>query len=117
MAAGIANLGDRARLGWEDYYLALSHDFDIFRLHLGGTFQRDNEGGFAGADKTFQLWERNLTLRTDIVQTNERHDVTGSAGFIYDFGNNILLESWISFPSQSGKENTATVKLNYVISF
>ncbi len=117
MAIGAANLGDRARLGWEDYYLAFSHDFEFFRFHIGGTLQRDNEGGFAGLDKAFSLWERDLTLRTDIIQTNDGHDITNSAGFIYDLGHNVLLESWLSFPTQSGKENVSTIKLNYVLEF
>ncbi len=117
MAIGVANLGDRARLGWEDYYLAVSHDFDLFRFHVGGTFQKDNEGGFAGLDKTFLLFERDFTLRTDIIQTNDGHDTANSAGFIYDLGHNVLLESWASFPTQSGKEDVITVKLDYVIKF
>ena len=117
VAFGVANLGDRARLGWEDYYLALSHDFNIIRVHIGGTLQRDNEGGFAGLDKTFSLFERDFTLRTDVIQTNDGHDITNSTGFIYDLGHNVLLESWVSFPTQSGKENVSTIKLNYVMKF
>ena len=35
LALGIANLGDRARLGWEDYYLVLTQDLDFMRIHLG----------------------------------------------------------------------------------
>lgn len=117
LSAGIANLGDRARLGWEDYYLVFTHDFGFLRAHLGGTLQRDNEGGFAGLDKTFKIFEKDFTLRTDIIETNDSHDITNSVGFIYDLGHNFLFESWVSFPSQSGKENVTTVKLNYVITF
>ncbi len=117
VAVGVANLGDRARLGWEDYYLAFSHDFNVVRFHIGGTLQRDNEGGFVGLDKTVKLFERDFTLRTDLIQTNDRHNVTSSAGFIYDIGGNFLLESWVSFPTQSGKDNVSTIKLNYVIRF
>ncbi|MFH1854713.1 MAG: hypothetical protein ABH815_05315 [Candidatus Omnitrophota bacterium] len=117
LSLGIANLGDRARLGWEDYYIVLTQDLDFIRVHLGGTVQRDNEGVFAGLDKTVKLLEKDLTLRSDIIQTNDSHDVTASAGFIYDLGYNILFEAWMSFPTQSGKENIFTVKFDYVIKF
>lgn len=117
VSAGVANLGDRARLGWEDYYLVFTHNFGFLRAHLGGTVQRDNEGGFAGLDKTFKLFDRDFTLRTDIIETNDSHDITNSVGFMYDLGNNIIFESWVSFPGQSGKENVSTIKLNYVIKF
>ncbi len=117
LAAGVANLGDRAKLGWEDYYLAFSYDFGFLRAHLGGTLQRDNEGGFAGLDKTVPFLERDLTLRADVIETNDSHDTTASVGFIYDLGFNVLLESWVSLPSQSGKEDVSTIKLDYVIKF
>ncbi len=117
LTLGIANLGDRARLGWEDYYIVLTQDLGFFRAHIGGTAQRDNEGAFAGLDKTLNFLEKDLTLRTDIIQTNDAHDITASAGFIYDLGHNFLVESWASFPSQSGKEDVFTIKLNYVIKF
>lgn len=114
---GIANLGDRARLGWEDYYIVLTQDLDFIRVHLGGTLQRDNEGAFAGLDKTLKFLEKDFTLRTDILQTNDSHDITASAGFIYDLGCNFLVESWMSFPTQAGKEDVFTIKLDYVIKF
>lgn len=117
LALGIANLGDRARLGWEDYYLVFTQDLDFMRIHLGGTAQRDNEGGFAGVDKTLKFLERDFTLRSDIIQTNDAHDITVSAGFIYDLGYNFLVESWMSFPAQSGREDTVILKFNYVIKF
>lgn len=117
MAVGVANLGDRARLGWEDYYLAFTQDLVFFRAHLGGTAQRDNEGVFAGLDKTLKFLERDFMLRTDIIQANDGHDMTASAGFIYDLGHNFLVESWASFPTQSGKEDVFTIKLDYVIKF
>lgn len=117
MALGVANLGDRAKLGWEDYYMAATHDLGFLRAHLGGTLQRDNEGVFAGLDKTFQFLDRDFTLRTDVIQTNDAHDTTTSVGFIYGLTKNILLESWISFPTQSGREDVSTIKFDYVIEF
>ena len=117
IAGGITNLGDRARAGREFPFGVLSQDFGFLRVHLGGTVQKDNEGFFGGIDKTFTFLDRDLTLRSDLVQTNDQHDTTASVGFIYDIGNNFLVESWMSFPTQSGKEDVLTVKLNYVIKF
>jgi hypothetical protein len=117
IAAGITNLGDRARAGREFPFGVLSHDFGIARVHFGGGFQKDNEGFFGGIDKTISFFDRDLTLRSDIIQANDQHDITASVGFIYDIGNDFLLESWASFPTESGKEETVTIKLNYVIRF
>jgi hypothetical protein len=116
-AAGIANLGDRARAGREFPYGVFSQDFGFLRAHFGGTSQHDNEGVFAGIDKTISFLYHDLTLRGDIIQTNDQDDATTSVGFIYDIGNDFLIESWASFPTQSGKEDTLTMKLNYVIKF
>lgn len=117
LALGIANFGDRARNGWEDYYLACTYDTAFLRLHAGGTLQRDNEGGFAGLDKTINFLNRDFTLRSDIIQTNDSHDLTASVGFMYDLGYNFILENWVSFPTESGREDVVTLKLNYVIDF
>ena len=117
LAAGIANLGEKSRSGEIDYYAVVSQDLKYLRAHLGATFQPDNEGVFAGLDTTFPLFERDFTLRTDLRQTNERDDLLGSLGFIYDLGRNFLLETWGSFPSQGGAEDVLTLKLNYVIKF
>lgn len=116
-AVGVTNLGDRAKAGYEAPFGVLSKDFGFFRAHFGGTTQRNNEGIFAGLDTTFTFLNRDLTLRGDLIQTNDRDDITTSAGFIYDLGRNFLLETWVSFPTESGKEEVATIKLNYVFTF
>ena len=117
IAGGIANLGDRARSGREFPFGVLSQNLGFLRLHFGGTTQKDNEGFFGGIDKTFTFLDRDLTLRSDLIQNNDQRDTTASVGFIYDIGNNFLVESWMSFPTESGKEDVLTVKLNYVIKF
>ena len=117
LAAGVANLGEKSRSGEIDYYAVLSQDLKYLRAHLGATFQRDNEGVFGGLDSTFPLFERDLTLRTDLRQINQRDDLLASAGFLYDLGWNFLLETWGSFPTAGGSENILTLKLNYVIAF
>ena len=117
IAAGITNLGDRDKAGAEFPFAVLSQDLDFLRVHFGGTSQDDNEGFFAGLDKTIQFLDRDLTLRSDIIQVNNQNDTITSFGFIYDIGNNFLVESWMSYPSETDKEDGLTVKLNYVIKF
>ncbi len=117
LAAGMANIGDTDRSGEIDYYAVVSQDLKYLRAHLGATFQKDNEGIFAGLDSTFPLFERDLTLRTDLRQTNGRDDLLGSLGFMYELGWNFILETWGSFPTQNDAEKTLTLKLNYVIEF
>ncbi len=117
VALGVTNLGDRDKAGKESPFGVLSYNVGFLRLHFGGTTQNDNEGLFAGIDKTVSFLERDFTFRSDIIQTNEQRDTTTSVGFIYDIGHNFLIESWMSFPSESGKEDVLTIKLNYGIKF
>ncbi len=117
IAIGITNLGDRDKAGYEFPFAVLSHDIGPLRIHFGGTSQTNNEGFFGGLDKTIKFLDRDLMFRADIIQVNEQKDTVTSAGFIYDLGHNFLLESWMSFPSQSGREDYVTIKINYVIRF
>lgn len=117
VAVGVANLGDRSRAGPEFPYAVLTRDFGLFRAHLGGTVQKGNEGLFGGIDKTVKLFDRDLILRSDLIQVDRRDDVVASVGFLYDLGHNVLLESWVSFPSASGQEDVLTLKLNFVVRF
>ena len=82
IAGGITNLGDRARAGKEFPFGVLSRDFGFLRAHFGGTVQNNNEGFFGGIDKTLIFLNRDLTLRSDIIQTNDQHDTTTSAGYL-----------------------------------
>ncbi len=117
LGLGVANLGDRDKAGAEFPFAVLSHDMDFLRVHFGGTSQDNNEGFFGGLDKTIKFIDRDLMLRSDIIQVNNQNDTITSIGFIYDLGRNFLVESWVSFPTESGKEDVLTVKLNYVIKF
>jgi hypothetical protein len=117
LGLGVTNLGDRDKTGAEFPFAVLSHDLDFLRVHLGGTSQDDNEGLFFGLDKTIKFLDRDLMLRSDIIQVNNQNDTITSFGFIYDLGQNFLIESWASFPTESGREDTLTIKLNYVIKF
>lgn len=98
--------------------------------------QPHNERFFGGVDKMVTFLDRNLLLRADGIHINDKRDMLFSTGFLYELGlnsespapqtdlieildkitNNVILETWISMPS-TGKKETWTVKLNYVIGF
>ncbi|MDP6635333.1 MAG: hypothetical protein QGG42_10570 [Phycisphaerae bacterium] len=133
-AVGIANLSaDRDHNGEPFPFVAASVDLKCFRLHAGFSPQRYNEAFFFGIDKTVTVLDRNLQFRADAIQFNDMREMLYSAGFVYEFGRkseyqrpegilgvlddiakNIILEGWVSMPSDNGQE-TFTVKLNYVI--
>jgi len=116
--AGVENISSNSkRVGKINPYVAFSYQLEPFRTHLGYNFQNHNNGVFAGADKTFQLFGRALTLRTDIKQTKDGHEVLGSFGFAYALPWNFVFENWASFPSESKLHESVTAKLDYVIKF
>ncbi len=118
MALGITNLGDRDKAGAEFPFAVLSYDLgSAVRVHFGGTSQNQHEGFFGGIDKTVKFLERDLMFRADVIQVNNQTDNLSSLGFLYDLGNNFLVESWVSFPTETGKEEFYTIKLNYVFKF
>jgi len=135
---GIANLTEnRQHNKYLFPYVATSVDLKVFRLHFGYAPQPHNEAFFTGIDRTVTFLNRNLQLKADAIQINDKEDVLFSAGFLYEFGprdtadkpsksrihgfldeivNNLILEAWVSLPS-TGEEEVYTVKLNYVIKF
>ncbi len=115
---GVENISTNTdRAGKVNPYAVVTYDFTFARIHLGYNFQEDNDGGFGGLDKTIKFFNRDLILRTDLKQTDNGDEVLGSVGFLHVLPWNFILESWVSFPSEDEKEETFTVKLNYVISF
>ncbi len=136
---GTANLScNRADQGELFPYAATSLDLKVFRLHAGFAPEAHNEAFFAGIDRTFPFLGRNLQLKADAIQFDDKDEVLFSAGFLYEFGRkraddeeppsgllgimdaitrNLILESWVSVPTGSGNRDTYTIKLNYVISW
>lgn len=117
IAVGITNLGDHDKAGAEFPFAVLTHDLGFMRAHFGGTTQDDNKGFFGGIDKTVKFLDRDFMFRSDIIQVNNQNDTIASVGFIYDLGHNFLIESWTSFPTERGRDDYVTIKLNYVIKF
>jgi len=121
LGLGIANGGitseDRDRAGDPFYYALLTHDFKgLFRAHAGYGFQTDNNSIIFGLDKTFEVAERDLVLRTDLVQIQDEDQLMGSFGFLYALHEYVVLESWVSQPFDEG-DPILTAKLNFVIKF
>ena len=81
LGLGVTNLGDRDKAGAEFPFAVLSQDMDFLRVHFGGTSQDDNEGFFGGIDKTISFLDRDLTLRSDIIQVNNQNDTITSFGW------------------------------------
>ncbi len=134
---GFADLSDNRKHNGEFFpFVATSLDIDVVRLHFGYAPQPHNERFFAGIDKTFPFLGRNLQLRADAIQYNDKNDTLFSVGFLYELGapsgsetpqtglsqifnaitKNLVLESWVSLPDTSA-EDVYTVKINYVIKF
>lgn len=108
------NSGDRARAGQPFSYVVLSQDFTLFRTHAGYGVQHQGNAGFVGVDKTFKVFERDLTLRSDATQIQNERQWLASVGAMYAINAWLVAESWASFPVETGKP-TFTLKLNFVL--
>lgn len=115
---GSANLavndGDRARAGQPFSYAVLSQDFKVFRLHAGYGVQHQGNSALLGVDKTFKVFDRDLTLRADAVQIQNERQWQPSVGFLYVLNSWLVWESWASVPVETGKPSF-TLKLNFVL--
>ena len=120
LALGVANLaltkGDRDEAGQPFSYLVFTHDFGGMRAHAGYGLQNRNNAAFLGLDKTFKVFARDLMLRADLIQIDNRNQWLGSAGFLYLLHKNWALESWVSQPTERGAASF-TVKLNFIVKF
>jgi len=139
LALGVANISEhRTRNGKPMPYVALSHEFrGWFRAHIGYGFQDDNEGAFAGLDRTLKVFGRDLMLCGDVIQTNDQHDALWAPGFKLNLArerkegergtggltgallgllDHVVLETWVTFPS-NGDPESYVAKLNIVVGF
>jgi hypothetical protein len=120
LGLGSANLAvtseDRDRSGQPFSYAVLSHDFHFLRLHAGYGVQHRGNSALLGADRTFKLFDQDLMLRADAIQTANQHNWVASFGGLYPLGKYFALESWVSQPIHRAPPSV-TVKLNFVIKF
>jgi hypothetical protein len=119
-ALGVANLAvtehGRDRTGEPFKFLVLTHDFELFRAHAGYGWQQDNNAAFFGLDKTIKLFDRDLMLRSDIIQIQDEEQWLGSLGFLYMLHKNLAIESWGSEPLEDG-DTIWTIKLDLIFKF
>jgi hypothetical protein len=113
LAVGAANLGDNKRNGSPALYLALKRSLvPRVRGHLGFMNQGSQDSFFVGLDgKLVRGWD----WRLDAIQTNHMHDVLFGVGAIGPLGQNMLLETWASLPTQAGADESCMLKFNCVI--
>lgn len=115
---GIDNISTETdKAGKANPYVVLTQDLKFLRIHLGHNFQDENEAFFGGIDKSIRVWDQELILRADLKQTNQRDDLLGSAGFLLTLPYNLILECWVSIPSQDDIKESYIVKINYVVRF
>lgn len=115
---GSANLGlsseDRDRAGQPFSYAMLSYDFTWFRLHGGYGVQHNGDAALLGIDRTFDVFDRPLTLRADATQIQDQSQWLTSVGAMYAINKWLVFETWSSFPMETG-DPTFTFKLNFVL--
>lgn len=118
MSLGSANIAvnsdDRARTGQPFSYAVLSQDFKQFRLHAGYGLQHQGNAALLGVDKTFKVFARDLVLRADATQIQNQRQWLTSVGALYAINSWLVLESWASFPVDTGKP-MFTLKLNFIL--
>ena len=117
IAIGVANVGltNTGRAGDPFTYAVLTQDLKFARLSVGYGLQNNGNSVLLGLDRTFKVFERNLNLNADLVQTNDESRWLTSVGFKYDLCKHIVLESWLNMPEQG--DLSVVVKLNYVFTF
>lgn len=112
--AGVA-LTDTKRAGDPFSYAMLYHDVHVVRLHAGYGLQTNGNSYLFGVDRTWKLFDRNLNLNADIVQSRNQHGHIAAMGAKYFLSKHIVLESWMNFPD---RDRTSWIaKINYVFTF
>jgi hypothetical protein len=115
---GLQNVtSDEDANGDVDPYLVASHDFGPVRGHLGYSFQDEDEAFFAGVDTSFDFLEMPATVGLDVLQTDDGDEWLVSAGFEYALPLNFVLESWYTWTTVDGAEDTLTIRINWVTTF
>ncbi len=134
LGGGVANVSaHRQRNGQAMPYVVGPYDAKLIRAHGGYNCQHNNFGFFAGVDRTLPVLRRDLTLRADYIQIDNRHHGITSVGGMYNLPPrpphkesanildavlaNVIVEGWYSRPSTGALEDYFTIKLNYVIEF
>lgn len=117
LALGIAGvaLTDIDRSGDPFSYVMLAHDFHFARFHLGYGYQTNGSSFLTGLDRTWKVFDRNLNLNADLVQTRDQRGLMTAVGAKYELHKHIVLETWANLPDTSSVSVIA--KINFVFTF
>lgn len=117
IAIGVANVGLTAtsRAGDPFTYAVLTQDLKFARLSVGYGLQTDANTALIGLDRTWKVFERNLNLNVDLVQTGDQSGWLTAVGFKYDLSKHIVLEGWANLPDEG--DASVMAKINYVFTF
>ena len=117
IAVGVANVGltNTDRAGDPFTYLALTQDLKFARLTVGYGLQTHGNTVLLGIDRTWKVYDHNLNLNADLVQTGDGHGWLTAVGFKYDLTDHIVLEGWTNLPDKGDVSFLA--KINFVFTF
>jgi len=117
VAIGVAGVGltNTGRAGDPFTYAVLTQDLHFARLSAGYGLQTDANTVLLGIDRSFKVFERNLNINADLVQTGDQSGWLTSIGAKYDLTRHIILESWVNLPDEG--DASVTAKINFVFTF
>jgi hypothetical protein len=113
-AVGIANVSGSARAGDEALYIALKRNVSAsVRGHLGFLTAGGDDALFFGADGPMGAtkWD----WKADGIQVRDGRDWLFAVGTIGPLGRDLVLESWVTFPTENGRDPTWLLKFDWVI--
>jgi hypothetical protein len=120
LGVGVASFAprsaDRRRLGQPQTYGVLTYDAQWARLHAGYAVQRRNNAAFFGVDRSWQIFERKLMFRSDIIQIQDQAQWLASVGFTYKLTKALGVELWQSKPAERGRSYT-TLKFGWSFNY
>ena len=96
-------------------YAVLTQDLEFARLSVGYGLQTDANTVLVGLDRNFKVFERNLNVNADLVQTGDQSDWLTALGVKYDLTKHIVLESWVNLPDEG--DVSVMAKINFVFTF
>ena len=117
IAIGVAGVGltNTDRSGDPFTYAVLTQDLHFARLSVGYGLQTDANTVLLGLDRTFKVFDRNLNLNADLVQTGDQSGWLTAIGAKYDLTKHIVLESWVNLPDEG--DVSVMAKINFVFTF
>ena len=117
IALGVAGVGltNKDRAGDPFTYAVLTQDLHFARLSVGYGLQTNTNTVLLGLDRTFKVFDRNLNLNADLVQTGDQSGWLTALGVKYDLTKHIVIESWVNLPDQG--DASVMAKINFVFTF